>query len=46
MILNYMNLGQNRFPKIKSNNQYNEIRKFFSEIIVQKINNFNFLYIS
>ena len=30
MILNYMNLGQNRFPKIKSNNQYNEIKKLFN----------------
>lgn len=30
MLLNYMNLGQNKFPRIKSNNQYNEIRKLFN----------------
>ena len=30
MILNYMNLGQNKFPKIKNSNQYNEIRKIFN----------------
>lgn len=30
MILNYMNLGQNKFPKIKNSNQYNEIKKIFN----------------
>ena len=30
MILNYVNLGQNKFPKIKNNNQYNEIKKLFN----------------
>ena len=30
MILNYMNLGQNRFPRIKNSHQYNEIKKIFN----------------
>ena len=30
MILNYMNLGQNKFPKIKNNNNYNELKKIFN----------------
>ena len=30
MILNYMNLGQNKFHKIKNNNNYNELKKIFN----------------
>ena len=30
MLLNYVNLGQNKFPKIKNSNQYNEIKKIFN----------------
>ena len=30
MVLNYMNLGQNKFPRIKNSNQYNEIKKIFN----------------
>ena len=30
MILNYMNLGQNKFPRIKKNYQFNEIKKMFN----------------
>ena len=30
MILNYVNLGQNRFPRIKNSHQYNEIKKIFN----------------
>ena len=30
MLLNYVNLGQNKFPRIRNSNQYNEIKKIFN----------------
>ena len=30
LVLNYMNLAPNKFPRIKNSNQYNEIRKMFN----------------